>query len=50
MIIRAGTINFLAVPVVEDRAGETHVLAAGVDVVVVNDDGETRLWTVVERR
>lgn len=36
--------------VVQERAGETHVLAAGVDVHVVRQDGETRLWTVIERR
>jgi len=36
--------------VVQERVGRTHVAAAGFDVVVVTPDGETRLWTVVERR
>ena len=36
--------------VVQERVGRTHVVAAGFDVVVVTQDGETQLRTVVERR
>lgn len=36
--------------VVQERASETHVLAAAFDVRVVTRDGERRLWTVVKRR
>ena len=36
--------------VVQERAGRTHVVAAGVDVRAVRPDGETRARTVVERR
>jgi hypothetical protein len=34
--------------VVQERVGRTHVVAAGFDVLVVSQDGERRLRTVVE--
>ncbi len=36
--------------VIQERAGETHVLAAGVEVLVVSQDAERRVWTVVQGR